>query len=345
MKIGILGFAHGHVNMYCARWRERPEMGITVAAGWDHDAARAAKAAADFGFRPAASTKELLAAPDIPAVLIAAETSLHAELVEQAAAAGKAIVLQKPLALTMEEADRIVAAVDRSGVPFTLAWQMRVDPQNIRMKELIRSGELGRIFMIRRRHCLSTHLWAGFDNSWHVNPKLNRDIWADDAAHAVDFLYWLFGMPATVTAEFASLLNPKIPNDNGIAIFRYPDGMLAEVNCAFAAAASENTTEITGEKGVVIQNYGDGTSAGVPRPKGAVGLKWFLKGASQWTESGVPEVASHGERLYGLTGPIADFLHGRRPPIATAAEGRDVLRMILATYEANDRGARVRVGG
>ncbi len=119
INIGILGFAHGHVNSYCNRWREHPEMSISVIAGWDHDATRLEKAVANHGIRPFTDVDALLANADVQAVVVASETSLHTDLVEQAAAAGKAIVLQKPVALTLPEADRIVEAVERSGVPFT----------------------------------------------------------------------------------------------------------------------------------------------------------------------------------------------------------------------------------
>ena len=76
------------------------------------------------------------------------------------------------------------------GVKFTLAWQMRTDPQNLRMKQLVREGTLGRIVMVRRRHALSTHVWPGFENSWHVKPELNRGMWADDASHAISSSRW-----------------------------------------------------------------------------------------------------------------------------------------------------------
>ena len=115
VRIGILGFAHGHVNMYCERWRkEEAQFGLQLVAGWDHDAARLSGACERYGLVAAESPAALLARPDIDAVVIAAETSMHADLVEQAAAAGKAIVVQKPLALTLAEADRIVAAVARA---------------------------------------------------------------------------------------------------------------------------------------------------------------------------------------------------------------------------------------
>jgi predicted dehydrogenase len=341
MKTAILGFAHAHVSVYCDIWRDQPELGIEVVAAWDHDAKRLTEASEKRKLRACATVAEALAQPGIEAVVIGAETSRHAELVVAAAQAGKKIILQKPLALTPAQADAMVAAIEQTGVPFTLAWQMRVDPQNLRMKQLIREGALGRILMVRRRHGLNSHMWPGFENSWHVQPELNRGMWADDAAHAVDFIYWLLGRPSSVFAEVDTLVNPKVPDDHGIAVFRYTDGTFAEVVSSFTCVAGENTTEIVGERGTVIQNYGDVPSCHPPRVKDAVGLKWFLRDGTSWIDSGIPSPAAHVERLKALAAPLAEFLHGRRPAIATAAEGRDVLNLILACHESSATGRRI----
>jgi len=339
--LGILGFAHAHVGAYCRRWREDPALDVATVAGWDHDAERLAGAVAQHGVAACETPAALLARPDVDAVLVAAETVRHADLVEQAAAAGKAVVLQKPMALTLEEADRIIAAVEKAGVPFTMAWQMRVDPQNLAMKRLLADGTLGRVLMVRRRHGLAIHRSPALLHSWYLDPDLNRDIWADDASHPVDFVYWLLGMPSSVTAEITSMAEPPITSANGVAVYRYGDGPLAVVSCSFACAAGENTTEIIGDRGVAIQNYGDAPSANVPRPAGAAGLKWYLADAGEWTQCDIPSPASHGERIAGLAGPLADFLRGARGPIATAAEGRDALRMVLACYDSAASGRRV----
>jgi len=344
INLGILGLAHGHVGVYCDQWRRHFSHEINLVGAWDHDAARLAVAKGKYRFDVYADKRELLARPDLDAIVIGAETSLHADLIEAAAAARKKIILQKPLCLTLEEADRIVTAVERAGVPFTLAWQMRVDPQNLEMKQLIQSGAVGRVYMVRRRHGLSTHVWPGFENTWHVRPELNRGMWADDAAHAIDFLLWLLGEPQTVVAEIATLRDPRVPDDHGIAVFRYRDGTFAEVVSSFVCLAGENTTEIVGEDGVIIQNYGDGPSAQVPRPRDAAGLKWFLKGGKEWFNSVTPSPAAHGERIAALAPELLKFLKGERPPICTAREGRTSLRMTLACYRAAELGRRVAIG-
>jgi predicted dehydrogenase len=337
INVGVLGFAHGHVNAYCAQWQQQVSHGIDLVAGWDHDAGRLAKNVEAYGIQPYAAVDQFLAHPGLQAVVIGAETSRHAELVEQAAAAGKTIALQKPMALTLAEADRIVNAVARYGVPFTLAWQMRVDPQNVQIKELVQSGVLGRISMVRRRHGLPVQLWDTA-TMWHFDPALNRDIWADDAAHPIDFIHWLLGVPESVTAELWTHL---VPNDHGVALFRYPDGTLAEVTCSFTCLAAENTTEVIGLRGSIVQNYGDVPSCNVPRPVAAPGLKWYTADKKDWTVSDIASPAGHGARIAGLAKPLAEFFHGRRPPIATAEEGRTTLRMTLACYVAASEGRRV----
>ncbi len=343
VNAAILGFAHGHVNGYIEEWRRREAYGVRVAAGWDHDAARLAQAAETHGFSACADVDALLADPDVHAVVIASETSLHAELAVKAAAAGKAIVLQKPMAVTAAEADAIVEAVNRYGVPFSMAWQMRVDPQNAKMKALLGEGRLGRAFTVRRRHGLSVGLQPAFADSWHVDPKLNRDIWADDASHPIDFLLWLLGEPESVTAEIESLYHPRIPMDNGVALFRYPGGPLAEVNCSFTCAAAENSTEIVCEKGTIVQNFGDAVSCNVPRAPGAPGLRWYSAEEGRWIDSGIETPETHFARIRALAEPLAAFLRGERGPIATAEEGRTALRMVLATYVSAREGRRVRL--
>lgn len=104
-RLGILGFAHAHAGMYWAEWRKQPD--VRVVAGWDHDDARAATARDKYSVELAESPKALLARKDVDAVVLGAEASVHADLVERAAAASHAIdfiywLLGKPQSVTAE---------------------------------------------------------------------------------------------------------------------------------------------------------------------------------------------------------------------------------------------------
>jgi len=343
IKVGILGFAHGHVMSYGGQWKAHPELGIEMVAGWDHDEQRLENCTAQLGGLKKCATPEELLAEDIDAVVISCETSRHCEFTEMAAAAGKAIICYKPMALTMAEADRMVAAVEKYNVPFTMGYQSRVDPQNIKIKELILSEEIGPTYLYRRRHGLSTHNWAGFENTWHNSAKDNRDIFADDSSHPIDMMHWVFGMPETVSCEMTTMANPKVVNDNGVALFKYENGMIAEITCSFTTVASEITTEIYCTGGSVQQYYGDATSTSMPRPEGQPGLKWMKVGDKEWTDSGIESPDAHAKRLDAQAVYFANYLKGEGPAVCTAEEGRDSLRLVLACYLSAREGRRVSV--
>ena len=344
MNVGICGFAHGHVFSFAGEWMRDPEFyGVKVVSAWDADEKRLTESLARFpgGIKACASADELFES-DIQAVVITTETAYHAEMCERAARAGKDIILYKPMALTMREADRIVEAVNKYGVRFTMGWQMRADKQNERMREIVQNEELGKVCLFRRRHGLATHTWAGFENAWHVNPALNRDIFADDSAHPINLMQWMFGMPETVMCEMSTMLNPKIPNDNAVAVFKYANGMIAEISLSFTTSAVEITTEMYCEKGSVQQYFGDAPATRLSRDARVPGLVWFREGDSCWTDSGIPSPEKHAERLKDQAKPMADFLHGAAP-LCTAEEGRDTLRLVLACYLSAREGTRVSV--
>jgi hypothetical protein len=92
-----------------------------------------------------------------------------------------------------------------------------------------------------------------------------------------------------------------------------------------------------------VQNYGDVPSCNVPRPPDAVGLKWYTLEKKDWTDSEIASPPAHSARIAGLSTPLADFFHGRRPPIATAEDGRTSLRMTLACYVSSREGRRVAI--
>ena len=338
-KVGVLGLAHGHVFSFGKEWNENKALDVEIAGAWDRDPQRLKEGAEKLRTKAYDDLDELLGS-GIDAVVITSETAFHADLAEKAAAAGKDIILYKPMALTMAEADRIVAAVEKAGVRLTMGWQMRVDPQNIEIKRLIESGELGKPCLFRRRHGLPTHVWADFRNTWHNDPLMNRDIFADDSSHPFDLMLWLFGMPESVTCEMSTVVDPDIKNDNAVAVFRYPNGLICEQSLCFTCSASEITTEVYLSGGSIQQYFGDNPACRLPRPAGVPGIKWYKEGDADWTASGIPSPRSHGERLTAQAMPFAEFLHGG-PAVADAREARNCLRLVLMCYLSAREGRRI----
>jgi predicted dehydrogenase len=344
LGIGILGFAHGHVNAYCARIQTFPD--ARLVAAWDHDAERGGRSAAQFGMEFAPDLDTLLARSDVDAVIVASETNRHADLIEAACAANKHILCQKPMATTVPDCDRIITAVESSGVHFQMAFQMRCDPLNRKIKEWIAEGAVGRVGALRRRHCINflfNPTIATSASAWHIDPVANVGMFFDDAVHAADFFYWLMGRPVSVTAEIDNVLTNVAPDDTGIAVYRWADRAMGALFNSSVTLAGENTAEVYGDEGVILQNYDDGVSVG-HAPPGAAALKLFRKSTGQWETFDHPLPPNHGERIAAVPRPWLDDLLGGKPSAVTARDGKVSVEMCLAAYQSAREGRRVLLG-
>ncbi len=341
--IGVLSFAHGHVSSYAQRFQTFDD--VRLVACWDDNEERGKEAADRFDMAYSPHLEDTLNRPDIDCIIVASETNKHADLCVKAMEAGKAVLLQKPMAITLADCDHIIDAVERTGVWFSLAFQMRTDPQNIRMKELVEAGEIGRLGMIRRRHCIGVLFSKSFvegPSKWHISAEANKGMFFDDATHALDWLVWMLGKrPVSVIAEIDNVLTDVAPDDTGVAVYRYDDGLFATILNSSVTLAGENTTEIYGDKGVIIQNHGDGPSCAI-KPPCPIGVKMYQseKADSGWQDLNLPIPQGHGERIAGVARPFIDAFKAGKP-MCTAEEGRISIEMVLAAYRSAETGQRV----
>ncbi len=339
--LAVLGYAHGHVASYSAQIGGFDD--AKLVACWDHDAERGNASAERYGIAWSPHLEDILARDDVQAVIIGAETNRHADLAVAALEAGKAVALQKPMCLSLADCDRIIAAVDRTGVPFTIAYQMRLDPMNQKIRELVQAGAIGRVGAIRRRHCIPVLFNQGFvtgPSRWHIDPVANLGMFMDDASHAADFLLWVMGKPISVMAEIDNVLTNSAPDDTGVAIYRWPDGAMGVLMNASVTWAAENTCEVYGDQGVIIQNHDDSPST-TYKPPNPVGLKLWTVETKAWEVLEFPLPESHGERINNVARRLVDWLKGDAEGICSAQEGRQVTEMILSAYESAKTGRRV----
>jgi len=338
IRLGVISFAHGHVSAYCRVIADFAD--AEVVAAWDDDAERGQRAAADFGLEWAPDLDTLLARDDIDAAFVASPTNRHAEHVIAAAEAGKHVLLQKPMALTLADCDAIIDAVERAGVKFSMCYQMRCDPVNRKMKALVESGAIGNIAVARRRHAIPMLLneeWA-VPGNWHIDPVQNMGMFMDDASHAADWFYWMLGRPVSVMAEIDNIVTDAAPDDNGVAIYRFAGGQIGILFNSSTQLAAEATTEIYGDAGAIQQNYGDLPASLLPAD--GAPLKLFRAGADDWERFDFPIVPQRA-RIESVPRPLVDYLTGEAPPLATAAEGRVCVEMILGAYQSAREGRRV----
>jgi len=340
LRLGIISFAHAHIHAYADVIRHFDD--AQLVAAWDDDRERGAANCTKYALEYEPDLDQLLAREDIDAVFITSPTNRHADHAVAAAQAGKHILLQKPMALTLADCDRIIDAVRQHGVKFSLCYQMRADPVNQKIRTLLDDGAVGRVFLVRRRHAIPVLLNPAFayPGNWHIDPVQNMGMFMDDASHAADWFYWMLGRPTSVIAEIDNVVTNVAPDDNGVAVYRFANREMGILLNSSTMLAAEATTEIYGDQGTIIHNHGDVPSSNVPHPPGAVALKLYRAAAGDWEYFDLPLV-QHGERIRAVPRAVVDYLHGKRGPLATAEDGRICIEMILGAYQAAREGRRV----
>ena len=340
-RLGIVSFAHSHVNTYAEAIADFAD--AEIVAAWDDDHERGQQQCARYGLPFEPDLDRLLKREDLDAVFVTSPTNQHAAHAVAAAQAGKGVLLQKPMALTLADCDAIIAAVRRYGVPFSMCYQMRADPVNQKIKALLDEGAVGNVSIVRRRHAIGALLQPAFarPDNWHIDPVQNMGMFMDDASHAADWFLWMLGRPTSVIAEIDNIVTAVAPDDNGVAVYRFGKREIGILLNSSTMLAAEATTEIYGDRGTIVQNYGDAPSSALPRPPGARALRIYREGAGDWEAFDLPADTPHGARIRAVPRPLVDYLHGKRGPLATAEEGRTCIEMILAAYQSARDGRRV----
>ena len=143
--------------------------------------------------------------------------------------------------------------------------------------------------------------------------------------------------------EIDNIVTDVAPDDNGAAIYRFESGMLGTLFNGSTTVAGVNTTEIYGDRGTIIQDYGDAPSTSAPRPPDARPLRYIRQGDDAWTEFDLPIPKSQGERIAAVPRPFVDYLKGESNQRVSAEEGRKSVEMVLAAYESAKSGRRVAI--
>ncbi|WP_016915259.1 Gfo/Idh/MocA family protein [Vreelandella stevensii] len=216
---GFIGSLHAR-NLF-----RHPGVSLEVIA--DIDADKAVSLAKQYQTRPA-SIDEVFAS-DVDAVLIASSTATHAEYVERAANAGKAIYCEKPIDLSTQRAEQAVAAVREAKVPFMIGFNRRFDESHAALKEAMMAGEIGRVELVQMT-CRS-----------QATPpmeyiKTSGGQMHDQAIHFFDLLCWLTNdEPVEIHVFGGALSDPKIGQlgdvDTSIITLRMASGALAQIDC------------------------------------------------------------------------------------------------------------------
>ncbi|MBV8819443.1 MAG: Gfo/Idh/MocA family oxidoreductase [Acidobacteriaceae bacterium] len=192
LKIGLAGT--GDIGRLHARaLQKRPDVELCVCAG--STPAKAESFAREFGATFYQNYAVMLADSAIAGVDICVPNDLHRSYVEQALAAGKAVLCEKPIAMTMADAEAMREAANRAEALLMIGHILRFWPEYVKMREVLLSGVLGRCLTITMRRMLSLYISVAGEQGWRRSPDRMGGALLDLQIHDLDFLHWTFGMP------------------------------------------------------------------------------------------------------------------------------------------------------
>jgi UDP-N-acetyl-2-amino-2-deoxyglucuronate dehydrogenase len=248
LGVGIIG-AGGIVRRHADAYRCLPELARLVAvADIDHNRASAAKRA--FGFQEAyADYRDLLSRDDVQVVSICTPPHVHTPIVIDALRAGKHVLCEKPMARTLEEADRAIEAADRySQVQLSYVFQYRSDPTHLRIRHMIQEQDLGRILMatlqVRAQRTPAYYASRPGRGSWGID---GGGVLINQAIHQLDALVSFMGKPIEVSAAMNTFLQPTEGEDTLVGWIKFESGSFATVNCTVCAHQEWFAIEVLGE--------------------------------------------------------------------------------------------------
>jgi UDP-N-acetyl-2-amino-2-deoxyglucuronate dehydrogenase len=312
-----------------------PELQLVSVA--DADMTRAQAAAAEAGVPAFDSLERMLA--DVPSdlVTVCTPSGLHPPHGITAARAGRHVVTEKPMAITLDAADALVSACDAAGVHLFVVKQNRLNPPIQLLKRAIDKGRFGRIYMAN-----TTVRWTRPQEYYDAEPW--RGTWEFDggaimnqASHYVDLMQWLVGPVESIVAKTATQARRIEAEDSGAAVLKFRSGALGvvEVNVLTYPRNLEGSLTILGEKGSVKIG---GTA--VNRIE-----HWMFETYDdddklvESANTNPPTVYGFGHEGYYRN--IVPVLRGVTKPDTDGRAGRKSLELILGIYESAKTGREV----
>ena len=308
----------------------------------------AAKRGAEFGVDHYSDVDALLARPDVDIVSVCVPSGLHAEVGVRAAAARKHLVVEKPIEITLDAADRLIEACRHHGVALTVISQHRFGAAVQRLRGLIDGGRLGRLVLgdalikwYRTQAYYDSGDWRGTWSRDGGGSLMNQGV------HYTDLLQWTMGPVERVFARTATAAHERIEvEDLAVAVLRFASGALGVLQASTAVYPGlPERLEVTGTGGTVVIEAGRMSICELKEEKGeteAYGAKIRAEEHAADESGGAndPAAISHaGHRVQ-----IADLLEaietGRQPSI-TGEEARKPLELILAVYQSAREGREV----
>jgi predicted dehydrogenase len=253
MKVGIVGVGFMGTT-HAAGWASTPAQLVGFTAETRQEAGALAN---KYNTKVYPSLDEML--PDVDVVDICSPTHLHHEMALKAAAAGKHVVCEKPLARTIEQAQEMVTACRKAGVQLLVAHVVRFFPEYALAHSAVAEGQIGKPGVIRlHRGSYRPKKPAG---NWFLDEEKSGGILMDLMIHDYDYARWVAGEVESVSARRVTELHLEAPVDYGLVILSHRSGALSHIAGAWAYPPPTFRThlEIAGDRGL-IEFDSDGTA-------------------------------------------------------------------------------------
>jgi len=240
---GLMGHVHAES---CCNLRQAE---VTWVA--DADPAAAAALARELGARATTDNSEAIGAPDVDAVIVTVPTPYHRAVVELAAARGKHVFCEKPIAGTVADAEAMVAASDRAGVRFMVGHVVRFYPEYERIGALLREDAVGQVGVVRASR-INAH--PGQVRGWYADVAQSGGVILDMMIHDLDTLRWYFGEAERVFARGLTYGPSQPVADYALAVVRFENGVIAHLEASWAHTSFRTAIEVSGSLGTLRHN-------------------------------------------------------------------------------------------
>ncbi|MCS7133021.1 MAG: Gfo/Idh/MocA family oxidoreductase [Aigarchaeota archaeon] len=303
---------------------------ITVAEliGVVDQVAEAAKAlASELGVNHYASLSEAMKKGDFEAVFITTPTPTHRDLAVEAAEAGKHVFCEKPMALTLGEADEMISAARKNDVKLQIGFMRRFDPEFRKAKELIDQGAIGKPVLVK-----SVGRGPGLPPRWALDPKTGLGMVAEVNSHDFDSLRWFMNDDfKTIYAEAAALLRPDVAEEfpgfhDVVAVTaRFKKGGIGLLDGGCPVGYGYDARlEILGTEGLLTIGEVKGTSMLICHADKKITTEPFSSWRDRFKEAYVAEAESFLKAILGDRDPEVTGEDGRKTLEATLAAIRSI---------------------
>ncbi len=332
---GIVGC--GMISRFHAKAIEEIR-GAKIVACFDNFPSAADKYADDIGCKSYHDLKDMLADPDVDIVTICTPSGAHMEPAVAAANAGKHVVVEKPLEITLKRCDRIINACRKNGVKLCTIFPSRFSAANQALKTAIEDGRFGRLTLgdtyvkwWRTQEYYDSGGWRGTFGMDGGGAYMNQGI------HNVDLLYWLMGDVVEVAAFADTLAHERIEvEDVGVATVRFANGALGVLEATTSAwPGLLKKTEIHGTTGsaIVEQDTILKWDFAKKSPKDRTVRNKLMGGGESTGGAADPSAISHAGHRDQLKDFIKSIETGSKP-VVDGEDGRKSVELILAIYKS-----------